>query len=269
MTLKQFLSTGLSKTYTIAPLRTSNNVLKNIKAAYALSALALFLISTTLHGQLRFSSNYAIETETLNSGGGIGTSENYSASDSLEPMVQGTSSKDHFWALHGFINFVTIESLSVYDVWARSRGLIEGLNAGPLDDPNEDSWPNFFHFAFNTNPLGKKSFEEKRGLATLDINGLEFLTITIPMRTGTTIAINPLLAYEVDGIRYTILGTNDILGPWDLAVVEVIPALTDGRPSLENDINGWQYRTFRLTTPLSMNTHQFLKVGITLLPPEN
>lgn len=241
-----------------------------VRPLWILVGFALLLVPRALHAEVRTSTNYAIEAETLDGGGGVSSSSNYTNLDSLEALVAGTSISSDYVILHGFISGLTIETLGNYDTWAGARGLVTGLNAGFFDDPNEDGNPNIMHFAFDTDPLGYGSSEGKRELEAFNIGGMDYLTLTIPVRTGAVFVGNPLTSNEVDGVAYEILGDGDLNDPWDLEVVEVIPALSAGRPSLgdysPSSGGAWQYRTFRLTNPLSTSTRQYMKVGVTVSP---
>ena len=226
----------------------------------SLRHLAFFLIgsSSCVLGEVRTSASYKILAETLDGGGGFAASATYQNTDSLEPTVSDQSSSTTTTIRHGFIAGLTVETLSAYESWATSRGLVLGTNAGFLEDPNDDGTPNIQHFAFDTDPLGNGSTEGKQALSTLEVAGAHYLTFTIPVRVGATFSGFPLQSNEVDGITYEILANTDLGPTWPLPVVEVIPALDATLPTLTD----WQYRTFRLASPVGTTSHQFIKAGV-------
>ena len=144
---------------------------------------------------------------------------------------------------------------SDYTNWADALGLTPGVNDGFEDDPNGDGVPNIVHFAFDTDPLGNGSDEGKRRIAPAMINGDEYLTLTLPIRVGTTFSAGFPLVGTVPGMRYLIEGADDLRFPWTQSVQEVTPALRSGLPRLR-DLSGgpeseWEYRTFRLMGPIN------------------
>lgn len=231
----------------------------------------LFFGSGLLCAEVRSSATFSIAADTLDGGGGLSTSPTYSHEGSFEPMVEGESTSTNHLILHGFIAGLPAVALNAYDTWALLRGLTNGVNAGFFNDPNVDAHPNLYHFAFDTNPLGNRGDEKKRVLGTVNIDGMDYLTLTLPIRTGAVFAGSPsLLSNPVDNIVYVILGDGELNDPWGLQVVELIPALTTGLPSL-GDFDAasggdWQYRTFRLTSPLSARSHSFMKAGAAPAP---
>jgi hypothetical protein len=233
--------------------------------------LAVVLLGTvSLSAEVRSSASYSVDAETFDGGGGLSTSASYSQEDSLEPLVAGTSDFASYRILHGFITGLTTVSLSEYDKWAQARALIDGVNTGFFDDPNQDRRPNIHHFAFGTDPLGNGSDEGRIALAVVEVGGLEYLTLTLPVRSGAVFSGIPLRSNVVDGISYEIQGDADLQDPWDQQVVEVVPALDAGLPVL-GDFNGvaggdWQYRTFRLGVPLSDSPRYFLRAEVSPEP---
>lgn len=231
---------------------------------------SLWLIPLGLDAEVRASANYSVEAESVDGGGGWSTSASYANQGSLEALVTGKSSTTNYEILHGFITGLTVADLSGYDTWAEARGLTPGVNAGYLDDPNQDGRPNIQHFAFGSDPIGSGSVDDKRQITVTDVGGENYLTLTLPVRSGAVFSGNPLTSNLVDGVSYVILGDGDLVDPWELTVVELVPALADGFPSLGDDdaISGpdWQYRSFRLTDSVSTSPHAFIKAGVTPAP---
>ena len=249
-------------------MRSTSTRLSDWPVAWGLAVVILGTVS--LSAEVRFSASYSVEAETFDAGGGFSASAGYSQEDALEPLVAGTSDSTSYRILHGFMRGLTAVSLSEYDKWAQARALIDGVNTGFFDDPNQDRRPNILHFAFGTDPLGNGSDEGRIALGVVEIGGLEYLTLTVPVRTGAVFSGIPLCSNVVDGISYEIQGDVDLKDPWDHQVVEVVPALDAGLPVL-GDFNGvaggdWQYRTFRQGLPLSTSPQYFIRVEVSPEP---
>ena len=238
--------------------------------AAALVAAALALPGGPVLAELRNSTSYQVAAETIDGGGGPASSSSYQNTGTLSPTVTGSSNGSTLEVVHGFVAALTLEKVNRYDAWSMARGLVAGLNDGLFDDPNGDGFPNIHHFAFDSDPLGDAGHEGKKQIATLDVGGLDYLTLTLPVRTGATFGGSPLRSDLVDGLEYEVLGDLGLNGLWSLPVIEVIPALDAGLPSL-GDFDGtagsdWEYRTFRLTDPIGSTDRQFLKAGVTAGP---
>ncbi len=159
---------------------------------------------------------------------------------------------------------------SPYDTWAQVSDLTARVNDSFLDDPNRDGLPNIGHFALDTDPLGNGIDEGKLRfeLATDGGAGDEYLTVTLPVRIGATFGGDPISA-TVDGIVYEISGDTDLQGA-DLTVVERTSVLDASLPPL-SDLDGdgtpdWEYRSFRLSAPVSAHIRGFMWVNISPAP---
>ena len=75
----------------------------------------------------------------------------------------------------------------------------------------------------------------------------QYLTITMPVRTGGTFTGATSKAAAAGGVQYTVEGSDD-LATFNDIVVEVSPALSSGMPALSA---GWEYKTFRYNTKLA------------------
>jgi len=167
-------------------------------------------------------------------------------------------------------NNIALVPLTTYETWADANGLTLGDNDGFNDDPNNDGRLNIEHFAFDTDPLGDGSDEGKTRNSIENITSEDYLTLTLPVRVGAVFSGDPLSSAAVDGITYAILGDDDLQDPWDLTVEEVTPALDAGLPALD-DYDGvtgadWEYRSFRLSDPVSTRPHAFLKTEVSEAP---
>ena len=158
---------------------------------------------------------------------------------------------------------IALVKLTAFESWAAELSLPPGQD-GVDDDPNGDGVPNIAHFAFNTDPLGDGSDEGKTRLVVEEVGGTDYLTITLPIRNGATFSGSPLTSNLIDDLLiYSILGDTDLKAPWDLPVVEVVPALDTGLPVTGVD---WEYRSFRLSDPFSDLPRAFIRVGVTTSP---
>jgi hypothetical protein len=87
-----------------------------------------------------------------------------------------------------------------------------------------------------------------------DVAGTDHLTLTLALRVGATFNGSGPMAATVDGIDYTVRGTTD-LENFTTAISEV-GAITDGLPPVAP---GYNYRTFRITDPVSANPKAFMQ----------
>lgn len=230
--------------------------------------LASCLCAPPVFSEVRSSLNYTLESETLDGGGGLNSSASFQNFSSLDPVVAGKAIANNITVHHGFVTALTI--LAEYESWASARGLSVGVNDGYFDDPNSDGLPNINHFAFDSDPLGFAGEECKRRIGSTVIADQDYLTLTLPIRNGAAFSGLPLQSNVVDGLRYEILGDTELVDPWVLQVVELIPAQDAGLPVLgDYDANpgaDWSYRTFRLLDPLSASPRYFMKAGVLGLP---
>jgi len=89
-----------------------------------------------------------------------------------------------------------------------------------------------------------------------DMGDGHFLTVTVPVRRGSIFLGTPGQTAVIDGIIYRVLGSSD-LDRWNLAVSEVSPPASEGMSTLAAD---YEYRTFRLDTPVSGGAKGFLRI---------
>src|SRR4030095_13744851 len=81
------------------------------------------------------------------------------------------------------VNSVPVFIGPPYGLWARSRGLVAGVNAGPNDDPDNDHRYNLEEFAVDANPLSGGG-DDKRRIAIQTDGAVRYLTYTFPVRDG-------------------------------------------------------------------------------------
>jgi autotransporter-associated beta strand protein len=125
-------------------------------------------------------------------------------------------------------------------------------------DPDGDGRSNFEEFAFDGDPSNPSSDRKSQSDLVL-VDGLNYLTLTIPVRDSAVFTGSPaLISAAVDGLIYGIRGSYDLSG-FAAGVVEVSPAITTGPP-----LNpGWSYRSFRLSANSSEQPRGFLRSEVT------
>jgi len=118
---------------------------------------------------------------------------------------------------------------------------LTGADAQPAADPDKDGLSNLDEFAFDGNPASGKDTGKLRSRVET-VGGEKALVITLPVRTGATFGGGAPLTAVIDGVTYTIGGSND-LGAWTQTVAEIATSAAD-MPGLSA---GWTYRSFRLS----------------------
>jgi hypothetical protein len=114
-------------------------------------------------------------------------------------------------------------------------------NLSETGDPDADGLSNFTEFALNSNPTtAAPSGKFSSGVATVGADGA--MLMTLPVFHGAVFTGSPAKSGSSGQISYQIEGSNS-LAAFDQAVSEVVPAQSEGLPTLSA---GWGYRTFRL-----------------------
>ena len=148
-----------------------------------------------------------------------------------------------------------------YRSWAAARGLSPGVNDGFADDPDGDGRFNLEEFALDGDPLSSPN-DGKQRVAIEDVSGTNFVTCTLPVRSGAVLAANGELSASVDGIVYSVAGSFDLIS-FGNHIAEQVPAAEAGLPALNP---GWSYRTFRLNRGISDQTQGFIRLRIAEAP---
>jgi fibronectin-binding autotransporter adhesin len=148
---------------------------------------------------------------------------------------------------------------SPFDSWAASFGLT-GEDAAPGADPDKDGRSNLLEFAFDESPISGNQAGKSR-TAVANVEGQNLWVLTLPVRDGAIFSGSHSKSATVDGITYTIQGSND-LSTYDQVVSELVPAASAGLPAPRA---GWSYRSFRLEGPVggpsSRGPRGFLRAG--------
>ena len=160
--------------------------------------------------------------------------------------------------------------LNRYENWAKEQGLDVGVDDNFDLDSNGDGISNLVHFAHGTDPMGNGGNEGKLPISITNIEGQDYLAYTFPVRVGTQFAGSPPSSGASEGIVYQVLADTDLEAPHNSGIVEVVPALSSGLPALD-DLDStpgpdWEYRTFRLTQPLTGASKGFMWTSISSAP---
>ena len=146
-----------------------------------------------------------------------------------------------------------------FPTWISTFTFAPGADLTKGGDPDGDGMNNLLEFALDGDPSSGNSTGKL--LQKIDAG---YLTLTLPVRTGATFSgSGPVSAsLMTDGMIYQIEG-GDNLVEFASGVTELVPALAAGLPTLNA---GWEYRSFRLTTPVATNGKGFLRCKITSIP---
>jgi hypothetical protein len=159
------------------------------------------------------------------------------------------------------VNNIALVAMTTYQIWGQTYGLTLSGNDGFLDDPNEDGTTNIEHFAFNTDPLGNGSDEGKRRFQLFDPgSGQHNFALTVPIRSGAAFDDN-VDTLTTDSLVYNLQGTGTLQAPYDRGISEWSPAQDTGLPAVDD---GYEYRTFYLTDPISELSKGFMFIELTV-----
>ncbi len=148
-------------------------------------------------------------------------------------------------------------SSPAYTAWLTANSLA-GSDAAASADPDNDGMINLMEFALDGNPsLAADSGKSRTAIATAGAD--QALTLTIPVRTGAVFSGATAQTAGIDGIIYTIEGSDDLAGWSAMVISEVTPAASAGLPALST---GWTYRTFRTPDTVSADNRDYLRVKV-------
>jgi hypothetical protein len=130
----------------------------------------------------------------------------------------------------------------------------EALGAKGLD-PDNDGMNNLQEYAFDENPTSGTSSGHMR-TSIEDVEGEKALLLTVAVIDSAAFTGGPSLTATAGGVVYTIEGGNDLAG-FNQTVTEVSPARS---ADMSEPFAGWEYRTFRLSGPISAHPAGFLRI---------
>jgi autotransporter-associated beta strand protein len=148
-------------------------------------------------------------------------------------------------------------SSPAYTAWLTANSLT-GSAAAASADPDDDGIINLMEFALDGNP-GLAADSGKSRIAIVTAGADQALTLTIPVRAGAVFSGATAQTAGIDGVIYTIEGSDDLSGWSTMVISEVTPAASAGLPALST---GWTYRTFRSPDPVSADNRDYLRVKV-------
>jgi autotransporter-associated beta strand protein len=129
-----------------------------------------------------------------------------------------------------------------FTTWLSTHPTLTGLDATKGADPDNDGMTNFQEFAFDGDPTSSAASGKIRTRVET-IGAEQALVITAPVRsTGTPAFSGNPKSLTIDGIKYTIEGSNDLVS-FNQEVTQIPPS-SIAMPALSNA--AWSYRSFRL-----------------------
>ncbi|WP_269543139.1 LamG-like jellyroll fold domain-containing protein [Cerasicoccus fimbriatus] len=174
-------------------------------------------------------------------------------------LVIGAASPTNTESFEGLIDQVRIENRALSA--AEIENIIPHNAYSLIEDTDNDGVANIYDYAFNGDPAAGRhvAFRQFSEQILPSENG-PTLSMTFPVRAdGIYLGDGVSPEILVDGITYRIHGDTDLSPPYDLPVMEVSPAITNGLPSL---VPEYEYRTFRLAPLSGEITRGFMTVEV-------
>lgn len=201
-------------------------------------------------GTLSLGTGTLSDTGTVNVSSGATLNLNFAGNDTVAGFsIDGVPQADGTWGAIGSgaqheSSSITGTGLLVVPPSDPFIGWIAGYAVGAQtaksDDPDGDGLTNLDEFALDGDPAsGVASGKVRARIETVGAD--QALVITLPVRDGATFSGTTSQTATIDGIDYTVEGSND-LSLFDQGVTE-ITASTTGMPTVNT---GWTYHTFRL-----------------------
>lgn len=220
-------------------------------------------------GTLSLAHAYLADTSTVEIAAGAVLNLSHGAADTVAALVLGGVTQgagSYSAATHpAFISgtgSLVVPASDPFVAW------IDGFTSltAPADktkaaDPDHDGLSNLLEFALNGDPTSG-SASGKLVSKVANVSGDNYLTLTLPVRSGASFSGSGPLTASKDGLKYEVEGDAN-LGGFTGGVAEVTPALSAGLPALSS---GWEYRSFRLSTTVSAAPKGFLRAEVTELP---
>lgn len=157
---------------------------------------------------------------------------------------------------------VRIEMASAYATWASAKGLTAANDAATAD-PDGDGHNNLAEFAFDGHPLqagnGVKSYVFTTD-SDADVDTNNELVLTIAVRKDAPAFAGSPLTSSIDGIVYTIEGSEDLLS-FSSSVSAVPTPITTNLPATSSA--DYVYRSFSLSGTNNLPGKGFLRAKVT------
>ena len=157
---------------------------------------------------------------------------------------------------------VRIQMASAYATWASAKGLTAANDAATAD-PDGDGHNNLAEFAFDGHPLqagnGVKSYVFTTD-SDADVDTNNELVLTIAVRKDAPAFAGSPLTSSIDGIVYTIEGSEDLLN-FSSSVSAVPTPITTNLPATSSA--DYVYRSFSLSGTNNLPGKGFLRAKVT------
>lgn len=135
---------------------------------------------------------------------------------------------------------------------------VNGVVVDQETDPDLGGRINLEEFALDGDPLtGLDPLKER--VAVEEFGGSRYLSWTLPIRRGATFQNG---SASIDGVVYSLQGSKGLLS-FGAQVAEAQSVRAEGLPALGSD---YQYRSFRLTDPVTTSTEGFLRRTVEAVP---
>jgi hypothetical protein len=153
------------------------------------------------------------------------------------------------------VTFTVLDPPNPYSDWA-SIFFVQGDPNGAMEmDPDNDGRNNLQEYAFDEDPTNGAASGHMR-TSIEDDGGQKALMLTVAVMDSAVFTGSPSLSATARGVVYTIEGSSNLSG-FNQVVTEVTPARSSGMPE---PFGGWNYRTFRLSGPISAQPAGFIRV---------